>query len=502
MDILINTLTNLMASPMLLGLIFLGMAIGVIVGMMPGLSATMAIALLLPVTYKMATIPSISLLVAIFVGGITGGCISAILLRIPGTPNSVATIEDGFSMAQQGKAARALGLAICASVFGTIFSGIILILFAPMLSGFALKFYFPEYVAAFTFALVAVIAVSGESLLKGLIAAVIGLLVATVGISSIDGLPRFDFGYKEMLGGLPLVPALVGLFAVSQIMRDSLDIGSGKDGISSPNQEIGWKAMLPPTKELISHLPNAARSATVGTVIGILPAIGGGPAGLIAYAQARNASKTPESFGKGAESGVVAAEAANNATIGGALITALTLGIPGDTVTAMLIGALAIQGVQPGPMMFANEPSVVYAIYASVMIASIMMFFFMLGSTSTLVKMLNIPKPILLPALFIIACVGIYSLNGRMFEVWVMCAFGLVGFLLEQYRYPLAPVILGFLLGPPLEANLRQMLGQYDSMLPLIIRPIPIILLTGALLFIIFSLRARNRQKRQCGEKD
>lgn len=492
MDILFDTVIGLAASPMVLGLIFIGMVVGVIVGMMPGLNATMAIALLLPVTFQMDPIPSISLLVAIFVGGMTGGCISAVLLRIPGTPNSVATVEDGFAMTQKGQAPRALGLAISASVFGTIFSGVVLIAFAPILSGFALQFHFPEYVAAFVFAMAAVIAVSGESLLKGLVAALIGTLVATVGISSIDGLSRFDFGFSQMLGGFPLVPALVGLFAVSQIMRDALETD---DGPRAPGQRIGWREMLPSGRGLIGHLPNAARSASIGTVVGILPAIGGGPAGLIAYAQARNASKDPGSFGKGAEGGVVAAEAGNNATVGGALITAMTLGIPGDTVTAMLIGALTIQGVQPGPLMFQNTPEIVYAIYASVMVASMMMFVFMLGSTGFLVKMLRVPKPILLPALFVIACVGIYSLNGRMFEVWVMCGFGLLGFLMEQYRYPLAPVILGFLLGPPLEANLRQMLGQYESVMPLFTRPIPVVLLLGAVLFVGFSLRARTRQR-------
>lgn len=490
MDILFSTLSGLVASPMVLGLIFCGMAVGVIVGMMPGLNATMAIALLLPVTYQMEPIPSISLLVAIFVGGITGSCISAILLRIPGTPNSVATIEDGFAFTQKGQASRALGLAICASVFGTIFSGAILMTFAPILSGFALKFHFPEYVAAFVLALSAVIAVSGESLLKGMIAALLGTLVATVGLSEIDGLSRFDFGARELLGGFPLVPALVGLFAVSQIMRDALDSGTGPQ---APKQELGWRAMLPPIRRLVGHLPNATRSAAIGTTVGILPAVGGGPAGLIAYAQARNAAKDPSEFGKGAEGGVVAAEAANNATVGGALITALTLGIPGDTVTAMLIGALTIQGVQPGPLMFVNSPEVVYAIYAAVMLASFMMFFFMLGTTGPLVRLLNIPKPILLPGLFVIACVGIYSLNGRMFEVWIMCGFGLLGFALEHFRYPLAPVILGFLLGPPLESNLRQMLGQYESLMPLVTRPIPAVLLAGAVLFVTVSLRARRR---------
>lgn len=490
MDVLFQTLASLVASPIILVLIFAGMAIGVIVGMMPGLNATMAIALLLPVTFQMDAIPSISLLVAIFVGGMTGGCISGILLRIPGTANSVATVADGHAMTLKGQAGKALGLAIAASVFGTIFSGVILIAFAPILSSFALRFHYPEYVAAFLFAMAAVIAVSGESLSKGLIAAVLGALAASAGISAIDGLPRFDFGYREMYGGFPLIPALVGLFAVSQIMRSAL---SQDDGQSAPAQAVGWRELLPDRRELARHLPNATRSAAIGTTVGILPAVGGGPAGLIAYAQARNASKDPNSFGNGAPGGIVASEAANNATVGGALITAMTLGIPGDTVTAMLIGALTIQGVQPGPLMFVNSPGVVYAIYTSVIVASLMMFVFMLGSTRFLIQMLRVPRSILLPCLFVVACIGIYSLNGRLFEVWVMCGFGLLGFLLEQYRYPLAPVILGFLLGPPLEANLRQMLGQYDSLMPLVTRPIPLVLLIGAMLFIVLSLRARKR---------
>lgn len=485
----LHTLASLFSLQMF-GLVALGMVVGVVVGMLPGLNATMAIALLLPITFQMEAGPSISLLVSIFVGGVTGGCISAILLRIPGSPNNVATMADGFAMARQGKAARALGLAICAFVFGTIFSGIALMAFAPSLSSFALRFYFTEYVAAFVFALMAVVAVSGDSLVKGVIAALLGMLFASAGISSIDGLSRFDFGSSEMLAGLPLIPALVGLFAVSQIMRDALSPNA-----HLPSQKtMGWREMLPPFRQLVGHIPNALRSSAIGTVVGILPAVGGGPAGLIAYAQARNASKDPDSFGKGSESAIIAAESGNNATIGGALITALTLGIPGDTVTAVLIGALTIQGVQPGPLMFSNSPDVVYAIYFSVILASVMMFFFMLGTTSSLVRLLEIPKYILLPGLFVIASVGIYSMNGRLFEVWVMCGFGLIGFLLEQYRFPLAPVILGFLLGPPLESNLRKMLGESESLMPLITRPIPLVLLTGAALFLIFSLRARRRK--------
>lgn len=493
MDVtLLGTLADLIGSPLILGLIFVGMVVGVVVGMIPGLNATMAIALLLPITYSMDAVPSISLLVAIFVGGITGGCVSAILLRIPGTPNSVATVEDGFAMTRRGMAPRALGIAVCASVFGTIFSGVVLIAFAPALSSFALRFYFPEYVAAFVFALTAVVAVSGDSLLKGLVAALLGAIAATAGISSIDGLPRFDFGAPEMLGGFPLVPSLVGLFAVSQIMRDAF---SPEDGLRPSTQGIGWRAMLPPMRDLIGHVPNATRSAVIGTAVGILPAVGGGPAGLIAYSQARSASRHPERFGTGEEAGVVAAEAANNATVGGALITALSLGIPGDTVTAMLIGALTIQGVQPGPLMFANSPDVVYAIYVSVLVASVMMFVFMLASTGLLIRLLDVPRAVLLPGLFVIACVGIYSLNGRLFEVWIMCGFGLLGYLLEHYRYPLAPVILGFLLGPPLEANLRKMLGESESLMPLVTRPIPLVLLLGACVFLVVSLRSRRASR-------
>lgn len=472
----------------IVGLIAAGVVLGILVGMLPGLSATMAIALLLPVTYSMDATSSISMLVAIFVGGISGGCVSAILLRIPGTPNSVATVLDGFAMAQQGRAARALGLAVMASFLGTLFSTIILILAAPTLAKLALKFHFPEYVAAFFFALMAVTAVSGSSLSKGLMSAVLGIIFATAGISSIDGLPRFDFGFREMLGGFPLVPTLVGLFAVSQIMKDTLSPGATQ----KLKQDIGWRNMLPRLADIREQAGNILRSSAIGTSVGILPAVGGGPAGLIAYAQARNASKQPEKFGKGSAHGIVAAESANNATIGGALITALTLGIPGDTVTAMLIGGLMIQGVQPGPLMFINNPDVVYAIYISVLLSSLMMLIFMVFATQAIVKVLEVPKVLLLPALFIIACVGIYSINGRIFDLWVMCGFGLLGYLLEHFRYPLAPFILGFLLGPPFESNLRKMLGESESLMPLVTRPVPIILILCALLFLAFSIKARR----------
>ncbi|MEZ5861383.1 MAG: tripartite tricarboxylate transporter permease [Geminicoccaceae bacterium] len=297
----------------------LGVIFGIVVGIIPGLSSTMAVALLIPFTFAMQPEAAMSLLVAVFVGGISGGAVTAILIRMPGTPASVATTLDGFPMAQKGLAGQAIGHAAVASMIGTVISGFFLVVTAPMLAEFALKFYFADYVAVCVFALTAVIAISGDRLIRGVVTATVGLLAATVGISAEDGLPRFDFGVPAMMSGVDLIPALIGFFAVSQIMHEV----AGPDRVKFDGdlrRSIG--RVLPGLGEMRRNTFNYLRSALIGTVVGVIPAVGGGPAGLIAYAQAKNSSKTPEKFGTGVPEGVIASETANNATVGGALIIA------------------------------------------------------------------------------------------------------------------------------------------------------------------------------------
>jgi len=477
--------------PLTLMIIVLGVAGGIILGIIPGLNATIGIALMIPFTFQMVPEVGMSLLVAIYVGGISGGCVSAILIRMPGTPASVATLLDGFPMSQQGRAGEALGHAVVASFFGTVISGIFLILLAPVLANFAVKFFFADYVSVCVFALTAVAAITGSTVSRGLITALIGLLAATFGMSESDGLPRFDFGIAEMANGIGIIPALVGIFAISQLMHDAVrTLDEEKTHVTADLRRI-----LPRAKEITSNLFNYFRSGVIGTFIGVVPALGGGPAGMIAYAQAKNAAKDPSRFGKGAYEGVIAAETANNATIGGALIIALTLGIPGDPPTAVLLGGLMIHGLEPGPTLLMNHADVIYAIYFSVFFGSFTMMMIMLGLMRYISRVVEVPKKILLPVLFVLATTAVYSVDNQLYDVVVMCGFGAIGYILERYRYPLPPFILGLLLGPLIENNFRRMLGSEGSVAPLVTSPISLTFLLMAAGSIVYSVLKRRRAR-------
>jgi putative tricarboxylic transport membrane protein len=434
----------------------------------------------------MEPVAAMALLVVVYVGGVSGGALTAILLRMPGTPASVATTLDGYPLAKNGYAGKAIGNAVVASFVGTLISAVFLISFAPSLARFAVKFFYPEYVAVCLFAIVAVVSVSGKSLLRGAVTGLLGLLTATVGLSEVDALQRFTFGQSQMAGGFGLIPVLIGLFAVSQIMHEAA--GARRGGAAQKAQSV-TDPVLPRLADIAGNIVNYVRSGVIGTAIGILPAVGGAPAGLIAYAQARNASKAPQTFGKGAIAGVVASETANNATIGGALIIALTLGIPGDPPTAILIGGLMIHGLQPGPQLFTQTPEVIFAIYFAVLFGAFSMMVLMLLSARHLARLTQIPHRIMLPALLIVAAAGVFSINNRIFDVGVMVAFGTLGYLLERFRYPLAPFVLGMLLGPIIEDNFRRMVEIEGTALPMLTRPISVFFLLLAVAFLVFSIR-------------
>lgn len=469
-------------NPFTLLLMVLGVLYGIVIGVIPGLSSTMAVALMIPFTFSMQPELAMSLLVVVYVGGLSGGCITAILIRMPGTPASVATILDGFPMNQQGQGGQAIGNAVVASLFGTLISGVFLVIMAPILAEVALKFFYAEYFAVSLFAMCAVVAISGRSIFRGLVTCGLGLLVSTFGMSQVDGSIRFTLGIDGLSAGFNLIPSLIGLFAISQIMKE----------ISSPevhlnhNKKIG--RVLPTLSAIRQNIVNYLRSGVIGTFIGILPAVGGVPAAYLAYAQAKNASKKPELFGKGSVEGIIASETANNATIGGALIIALTLGIPGDPPTAILIGGLMIHGLQPGPLLFTLTPEIIYSIYFSVFFGSLVMAAIMLFAAKPLARVVAIPKHNLFPVLFIFAVVGVYALNHRVFDVFVMCGFGILGYILDRYRYPLPPMVLGIILGPLLEENLRQLIETDGNAMGLITRPISLFFLVMSLLFFAFSI--------------
>lgn len=456
-----------------IALIFAGVVIGIIFGALPGLTATMAIALCLPLTYSMGTIQSLCILMGLYIGGISGGLISAILLKIPGTPSSIAITFDGAPMAERGEAGRALSVGVFYSFLGTVISIAALIGIAPVLAQFTLKFGPYEYFAVGLFSLTMVGSLVSGSVAKGLGGCVLGLCLAMVGAAPSSGTLRYTFGFHGLDNGFSMLPVMIGLFAVSEILSAAeAGVKTGKDEAHT----YKLKGIGVSLKEFVEQLWNMLRSALIGIGIGILPGIGGGTSNLIAYIVARNQSKHPEKFGTGCIDGIIASETSNNASVGGALIPLLTLGIPGDTGTAMLLGAFMMHGVSVGPMLFKTDGVLVYGVFAATIIATVFMLLVELGCMPVLVKILAVPRHILLPVIMALCCVGAYGNNNRMFDVATVFIFGLLGYVLKKLGFSSTPVILGFILENTVEMYLlRGMQYSQGSWVPFFTSPIALV---------------------------
>jgi hypothetical protein len=457
------------ASPISLAFMVAGVAIGIVFGSIPGLSASMAVALMLPLTFSMGPTLGMNMLVAVYIGGISGGCISAILLNMPGTASSIATTFDGHPMAMRGEAMKALGLAIFFSFLGSEFSFIILSFFAPKLADIALKFTPAENFGICFFALTMVAVLSSGNMVKGLLAGLFGLVFALVGMAPIDGTPRFTFGSASLMGGFNTLTTLIGIFAVADILGSAEEMNKQGGRIIPINKVKGFGFSM---KEFISFIPNAIRSALIGTGIGILPGIGGSTSGMLAYVTARNMSKNSEEFGKGNPEGIVATETANNATIGGALIPLLVLGIPGDGVTAMMLGGFLIHGLAAGPLLFVKNADVVYGIFAACIVCALIMLIVEWTCIKGFVQVLKVPKRILLPLILVLCAVGAYAANNRIFDVQSIVLFGVVGYLYKKFRLPTTPFVLCFLVGNMTETYLRRGIMTYKSFGAFFARPI------------------------------
>lgn len=461
---------SIIANVQCLLLIILGVATGIVFGSIPGLTATMALALFLPVTYSMRPIYGIVLLIGLYIGGISGGLISAILLKIPGTPASIATTFDGHPMAARGEAGRALGIGIVYSFFGGIISLLALTFVAPTIAKIAVKFSPFEYFSISVFAITMIGSLAGNNIWKGLASGVMGIVLSMVGMAPIDGYPRFTFGMYQLDAGFNILPVLIGLFAVSEIfiLAENKHKQVSVKALDYKMKGFGFSA-----KEFFDQKWNLIRSSLLGTSIGILPGIGGAISNMIAYMVAKRQSKYPEKFGTGIMDGIVASETANNAVTGGALIPLLTLGIPGDATTAMLLGALTLHGLTPGPLLFKNNGDIVYGIFAALLIANIVMLIVEYFGLKVFVKLLAIPKSVLMPIIIVLCVVGSFGLNNRIFDSATIIFFGLIGYLLQKFRFPLAPMILGFILGPIIETNLRRaLMFSNGSLVPFITHPI------------------------------
>ena len=402
---LMSGFSEIISDPICILLIIIGVAVGIIFGAVPGLTATTAIAMFLPVTFSLSPTVGISMLVALYIGGISGGLISAILLNIPGTPSSIATCFDGRPLALKGQAGKAIGVGIVSSAIGTILSIAVLIFIAPQLAKLTIKFGPWEYFSVTVFSLTLIASLAGKSIVKGLMAGVLGMMFATIGLAPVDSVQRFTFGSIELSSGFDILTVLVGLYAISEIIKTASSMGDGSD--MEIQTDFKMKGFGFTFKEFKSQITNIIRSALIGIGIGILPGIGGGTSNILAYSVAKDQSKYPEKFGTGIIDGVVASDTANNATVGGAMIPLLTLGIPGDGVTAMLLGGFILHGIQPGPLIFQNNANVVYGVFAAMIIATLVMLVLEFVGIRAFVRILEVPKNILLPMIIILCSVGL-----------------------------------------------------------------------------------------------
>ncbi|WP_456267496.1 tripartite tricarboxylate transporter permease [Kushneria sp. AK178] len=471
-----------------------GTLLGIIMGALPGLTSAMAVALLLPVTFGMPPVMGIGMMLGALCGAGASGSIPAILLNIPGTPSSVATTFDGFPMARKGEAGRALGLSIVASFCGGVASMVILSLLAPPIADFALRFGAAEYFSLSVFGLVIIASVAGKSLFKGLIAGLLGFFVSTIGTDPITGVDRFTFGELSLLTGINLLPALIGLFAVSQVLKDAFEY--------DPHQrlkESGHRVDVarPRFVETLRNWRALLAGILSGSVVGPVPGAGGSIASLVAYDQTRRFSKHPDKFGTGHAPGIVSVESANNALLGGALIPTLALGIPGEAATAVLLGGLMIQGVTPGPMLFDDQSGIVYGIFLAYLVANICMLLIMCLGIRVFIRVLMVPRKQLFSAILVLCFIGVYGVDGDVFNLYLMLGFGILGYFLNRYDFGTAPVILGLILGPIAESNLRRGLQAFEGdWTPFVTRPISLTFLVIAMGLLALTLWQNYRAGR------
>jgi putative tricarboxylic transport membrane protein len=466
-----------------------GALIGLIVGMIPGLTISTGIVVLLPATFALPADISIALLLGLYVGGMTGGSFSAVLLNIPGTPSASATGIDGYPMAVRGEAGRALGIAITASFVGGLFSFLCLYFIAPTLAGVALLFRSQDMFALVFFGLAVICSFAADSLIKGLLSAAIGLAIVTIGQDPVMGTQRFTFGDANLLGGIHFLTAMIGLFAIPQLI-DNLTERTGGRGRS----QTRLTSVLPRLADLKAIRRPVAIGSAAGAFLGILPGAGGPIAAFISYDYARKSSKSPEEFGRGSPEGVAAPEAANNAVTGGALIPMMTLGIPGDPVTAILVGALIIHGLAPGPLLFMQRGDFAYGTIFSFFFANVFNFIIALAGLRLLVKALATPRALLMPTIAVLCVVGSYALRNNIFDVYVMLAFGVIGLAMRWLDMPVVPLLLALVLGEPLEKHLRVALTSSKGDISIFFTsPISLTFLCLAGLSVVWSLYSARR---------
>jgi putative tricarboxylic transport membrane protein len=478
--------------------LFLGTLVGVIGGALPGVTITLTIIVLLPFTFGLDPLQGLAAMTGVYVGGSAGGLITATLLGIPGTPSAIATTFDGFPMARAGEPGRAVWLGIWASFFGGLLGGLFLILVTGPLAAIALQFGPWEYFSLFVLALAMVAGLAESSLLKGLISGGIGLLITCIGTDPIGAVPRFTFGSDFIGGGFPFLPVLIGIFAFSQLMNDVEKLDQNKGQLSGtalvrPSLAVSHVKVL---GDILMRPVLLLWSTVIGIIIGVLPAIGGSAANMLAYDQAKKLSRHPERFGKGTPEGIIAAESSNNANVGGSLVTIMAFGIPGDAVTAVMLGAMTIHGIQSGPLFVSQNVELAYGIYAAYILAHPLMVAIMAVSALLMLRITQVKLSILAPIVLVLCVVGAYAVNNTMNSVYVLLIFGVFGYVLVKAGFPLAPLILGLILGDQIELNLVRAIMTNDDPWLFLTRPISGGLLLAAAVSVALAVWQHLRHQR------
>ncbi|AEV28761.1 hypothetical protein SpiGrapes_0935 [Sphaerochaeta pleomorpha str. Grapes] len=455
-------------TPLNMLVLVLSVGSGLVMGMLPGLSATMAIALLTGLTYNFPTQSALIALIGVYVGSISGGCQSAILLNIPGTPASAATALDGFPMAKRGEGGLAIFLATSASCLGTLISVVFVLTLTPLLTSLALKFASWEFFLLSIFGILICGAITAQgNALKGWISGVLGLLVAMVGLDTVDTFARFSYGNVNLMSGIQLIPVMIGLFGFPEIVKGF------KNQEGEEVLQLSKFHVREGLKRIVKNFGAIFRSSVIGVCVGIIPGVGEDVGGWLSYWASKTKSKDPESFGKGNDQGIISAEAGNNACVGGAIIPILSLAVPGSAPAAVLLAAFLMHGYRPGPLLMTESPSFVYNISIYLIAASLFMWIIAMGLSKVTVKVLGVNKKILMPIIFTLCVIGSYLINYTMFDIKVMFMFGLVGLALSSFDFPVAPFLLGVILGPMADSNLRRALRLSDgSFAPMFGRPI------------------------------
>jgi len=476
--------------------LIVGTAAGIIGGAIPGITITMTVILVLPFTFGMTPLQGLATMVGVYVGGESGGLISACLIGIPGTPSAIATTFDGFPMTRKGEPGRAVWFGIYASMLGSLIAGFFLVVGAVTLAEIAVKFGPWEYFSLFFFTLSIVPSLTEKSFIKGLISGVFGLLVASVGTDPIMGVQRFTFNTELLKSGFPFLPVLIGVYAFSQVMTDAEKTGKSVEKSRYEtrfNLQVSHMKVL---KEILWQPVNLIRSSLIGLLIGILPAVGGSAANILAYDQAKKMSRHPEKFGTGIPDGIIASESSNNANVGGSLITMMAFGIPGDAVTAVMLGALIIHGIQPGPLFINNYPIVAYGIFWAYFLSTFITVGIEWAGLRIFLKMVKVPGHILYSIVLVLCVVGSFALNNIIADVWTLYFFGILGYLMIKFGFPLAPIILGVILGPLIEANLIRAIMTNSDLTLFITRPISLLFLVLSVVSVVIAIYQRRKQER------